>query len=95
MRNFTLAAVAAAVMVGGGAAGPVSAASAAQGCTTAPAGQWQTIDQLKNDVATQGYVVWKGRISNSCAEIAAYPSRTGALERLLVDPATGRIVGAE
>lgn len=95
MRRLTLAALAAAMMVVGGAAGPLWAASPAQGCTTAPEGQWQTIDQLKNDVTAQGYVVWKGRISNSCAEITAYPSSTGALERLRVDPATGRIVGSD
>ena len=90
MRSFTVAALVAAGFLVAGATTPASAA--AQGCTTAPEGQWLTMDQIKSNVEAQGYVVWKGKISNSCAEIAAYPSRTGALERLLVDPASGRIV---
>ena len=64
----------------------------AGGCTAAPESQWLSIDQLKAKVAAQGYVVWKGRIENGCAEIAAYPSHTGALDRLRVDPSSGQIV---
>jgi hypothetical protein len=92
MRSAAVVALFAAGVAVAGVVSPARAAGPAQGCASAPESQWRSIDQLKSDVAAQGFVVWKGRISNSCAEIAAYPSSTGALERLLVDPATGRIV---
>lgn len=92
MRIVTVAALGAAGILAAGAVGPVLAAAPSQGCTAAPESQWLSMEQLKSDVAAQGFVVWKGRITGSCAEIAAYPSNTGALEKLRVDPATGRIV---
>jgi hypothetical protein len=92
MRSLTVAALAAAGVLAAGIPGLARAADPAGGCTTAPAAEWLTIDQLKARVAAQGYVIWKGRIDNGCADIAAYPSRTGALERLRVDPSSGRIV---
>ena len=92
MRSMTVAAVVAAGLLVAGAPGPAQAAGPMQGCTSVPASQWLTLDQLKSNVESQGYVVWKGKISNSCAEIAAYPTNTGGLERLFVDPSSGRIV---
>jgi hypothetical protein len=90
MRLFTVAAVVTAASLAGGI--PARAMAAPGGCTSAPENEWLPLDQLKSKVQAQGYVVWKGRIENGCAEIAAYPTNTGALDRLFVDPSTGRIV---
>ncbi len=71
---------------------PARAMGPAGSCASGPESQWLSLDQLKAKVEAQGYVVWKGRIENGCAEIAAYPSHTGALDRLRVDPSSGQIV---
>ncbi len=92
MRSFKVFALVAAVILVAGILAPTGAVGAEGGCTTAPESQWLSIDQLKAKVAAQGFVVWKGRIENGCAEIAAYPSDTGALDRLRVDPSSGQIV---
>jgi hypothetical protein len=88
MRAFMAAA-----LLATGVVVPAWAGDSAQTCTTAPASQWLPLDRLEANVAAQGYVIDRARIRNGCGEIAAFPTATGAFEHLVVDPATGRVVG--
>lgn len=92
MHSSTVLAVIYAGILAGGIVEPVRANGVSGRCTTAPPSDWLSIDEIKSKVQAQGYVVWKGRIEEGCADISAYPSATGALERLRVDPSNGRII---
>ena len=91
MRYNTIALATAAVIVG---AFSAQASSLGRPCTTAPQGQWLSVDALKAKAEAQGYKVQKAKIAKACGEIYALDPNNTRTE-LFVDPTSGEIVVKE
>ena len=91
MRYNTIALATAAVIVG---AFSAQASSLGRPCTTAPPGQWLSLEALKAKAEAQGYRVQKAKIAKACGEIYALDPNNARTE-LFVDPTSGEIVVKE
>ena len=60
-------------------------------CTSAPEGQWLSLEALKAKAEAQGYKVQKAKLGAACGEIYAL-DQNGARTELFVDPTSGDIV---
>jgi hypothetical protein len=87
------AAVAAAAVIGFGAAG-TQASSFGQPCTSAPESQYLSAGQLQAKAEAQGYTVSKTKIAKGCGEIYAF-DKAGAKVELFMDPTNGTILGTK
>ena len=84
-------AIIAAALVALGAASTAQANSLGRPCTSAPEGQWLSLDALKAKAEAQGYKVQKAKLKAACGEIYAL-DRNGVRTELFVDPTSGDIV---
>ncbi|MBI5262578.1 MAG: PepSY domain-containing protein [Bradyrhizobium sp.] len=88
MRKIALLTIAAAAL----GAATAQAGSLGKPCTTAPEGQWLSIEQLQAKVEALGFKVEKAKLKKACGELYTLDKNGNRVE-LFVDPTNGQIVG--
>jgi hypothetical protein len=69
-----------------------NAGSLGRPCTSAPQGQWLSLDAIQAKVEALGYKVRKAKLKAACGELYTIDKNGGRVE-LFVDPTSGAIVG--
>ena len=69
-----------------------NAGSLGRPCTSAPQGQWLSLDAIQAKVEALGYKVRKAKLKAACGEFYTIDKNGGRVE-LFVDPTSGAIVG--
>jgi len=69
-----------------------NAGSLGRPCTSAPQGQWLSLDALQAKVEALGYKVQKAKLKAACGELYTI-DKNGSRVELFVDPTSAAIVG--
>ena len=69
-----------------------NAGSLGRPCTSAPQGQWLSLDAIQAKVEALGYKVQKAKLKAACGELYTI-DKNGSRVELFVDPTSGAIVG--
>ena len=69
-----------------------TAGSLGRPCTSAPQGQWLSLDALQAKVEALGYKVQKAKLKAACGELYTI-DKNGSRVELFVDPTSAAIVG--
>ena len=69
-----------------------NAGSLGRPCTSAPQGQWLSLDAIQAKVEALGYKVQKAKLKAACGELYTI-DKNGSRVELFVDPTSGTIVG--
>jgi len=70
------------------------AGSLGRPCTSAPEGQWLSMDALQRKVEEAGFKVQKAKLKNACGEFYV-TGKSGERAELFVDPTSGAIVARQ
>lgn len=94
MRTRSYVASLAVAAIGVFALGQAALASDDEGCTDLPKEQWQTIGQLEQKLAAEGYKVREIEFEGRCVEVKV-EDKDGKRTELKLDPVSAAVVKSE